>query len=176
MTYREIETTLGISRTSIHSILREPLTVKKICSLWISHNFSIVQKQDCVDWSKEMLEKYDRGASKYVYDIVIGDESWIYVYEPESKQQSTVWVFQVDPTPTKVAYARITSKKMMKLKYRSDRFNNARKMPSETSEIILYAQKSQNLQVCVFYIIATDVEKKVSRVAYGFLKLTTLQH
>ena len=32
VTYREIETTLGISGTSIHSILHEHLTVKKICS------------------------------------------------------------------------------------------------------------------------------------------------
>ena len=32
VTYRAIETTLGISRTSIHSILHEHLTVKKICS------------------------------------------------------------------------------------------------------------------------------------------------
>ena len=31
-TYREIDTTLGISGTSIHSILHEHLTVKKICS------------------------------------------------------------------------------------------------------------------------------------------------
>ena len=41
-----------------------------------------------------MLRKYDRGASKHVYDIVTGDESWIYAYESESKKQSTVWVFQ----------------------------------------------------------------------------------
>ena len=26
-----------------------------------------------------------------LYDIVIGDESWIYVYEPESKLRSTEW-------------------------------------------------------------------------------------
>ena len=32
VTYREIETSLGISGTSIHSILHEPLTVKKIYS------------------------------------------------------------------------------------------------------------------------------------------------
>ena len=31
VTYREIETTLGISGISIHSILHEHLTVKKIC-------------------------------------------------------------------------------------------------------------------------------------------------
>ena len=34
------------------------------------------------------------------------NESWIYAYEPESKQQSTVWVFQVEPNPTKFARAR----------------------------------------------------------------------
>ena len=43
-TYREIETTLGISGTSIHSILSEHLTVKKICSRWIPHNLFITQK------------------------------------------------------------------------------------------------------------------------------------
>ena len=32
VTYREIETTLGISGTSIHSILHEHLTIKKVCS------------------------------------------------------------------------------------------------------------------------------------------------
>ena len=75
VTYREIETTLGISGTSIHSIFHKHLTVKKICSRWIPHNLSIAQKKARVDWSKEMLQKYDRGASKHVYDIVTGDES-----------------------------------------------------------------------------------------------------
>ena len=42
--YREIETTFGISGTSIHSILHEHLTVKKICSRWIPHNLSVAQK------------------------------------------------------------------------------------------------------------------------------------
>ena len=88
VTYREIETTLNISETSIHSILHEHLTVKKICSRWISHNVSIAQKNACVDWSKEILPKKCYGGdSKHVYDIVTGNESWIYVYEPESKQQ-----------------------------------------------------------------------------------------
>ena len=78
--YREIETTLGISGTNIHSILHEHLTVKKNCSRWIPHNWSIAQKKTRVDWSKEMLQKYNRGASKHVYNIVTGDELWIYAY------------------------------------------------------------------------------------------------
>ena len=52
------------------------------------------KKKTGVDWSKEMLQKYECGASKHVYDMVTGDESWI--YEPESKQQLTVWVFHDD--------------------------------------------------------------------------------
>ena len=59
VTYREIKTTLCISGTSIHSILHEHLTDKNICSRRIAHNLSIAQKQARVDWSKEMLQKYD---------------------------------------------------------------------------------------------------------------------
>ena len=45
-----------------------------------------------------MLQKYYRCSSKY---------------EPKSKQQFIVWVFQDEPNPTKVARARNTSKQMM---------------------------------------------------------------
>lgn len=113
VTYHEIEASLDISSTSAHSILHEHLVVKKICSRWIPHNLTIAQKKARVDWCKEMLKKYNRGASKDVYKIVTGDESWIYAYEPESKQQSTVWVFQGEPNPTKVVRARSTSKQMV---------------------------------------------------------------
>ena len=74
---------------------------------------SIGQKKASVDWSKEMLQKYDRGASKHGYDIVTGNESWNYAYEPKSKQQSTVWVFQDEPNPTIVYRTLRTSKRMI---------------------------------------------------------------
>ena len=57
VTYREIETTLGISATSIHSMLHEHLTVNKICYRWIPHNLAIAQTKAGVDWSKAMLQK-----------------------------------------------------------------------------------------------------------------------
>ena len=50
--YRKIETTLGISGTSIHSILHEHLCVKKICSLCIPHNLSISQKNQSIRVAK----------------------------------------------------------------------------------------------------------------------------
>ena len=58
VTYHEIETTLGISEISIHSILHEHLTVKKICSRWIPHNLSIAQKKS--------INQSDKSASTIV--------------------------------------------------------------------------------------------------------------
>lgn len=38
VTYHEIESSLGISATRVHSILHEHLAVKKLCLRWIPHN------------------------------------------------------------------------------------------------------------------------------------------
>ena len=61
--YRVIKTTLGISGTSIHSILHEHLTAEK--NLFVLHPTQFVNQKAHCDWSKEMLQKYDHGASKY---------------------------------------------------------------------------------------------------------------
>ena len=76
---------MGIYSTSIYSILHEHLAIKKTCSRWIPHNLRITPKNVRVV-CKEMLEKYEGGASKYVYKIVTAGESWICAYEPETKQ------------------------------------------------------------------------------------------
>ena len=56
VTYCEIETTLGISGISIHSILHEHLTVKKICSHWMPHNLSIAQKNQSISVTKVLRQ------------------------------------------------------------------------------------------------------------------------
>ena len=60
VTYRGIETTLGISGTSIHSILHERLTVKKIFSRWIPHNLSIAQKYQSIRVAKVLRHWFKR--------------------------------------------------------------------------------------------------------------------
>ena len=51
VTYRMLETTLGISSTSIYIILHEHLALKKIFSRWIPHNVTKAKKDARVDWS-----------------------------------------------------------------------------------------------------------------------------
>ncbi|GBP13992.1 hypothetical protein EVAR_71519_1 [Eumeta japonica] len=58
-TYREIMTSLGITRTSKNKILHENLTEKKICLHLIPQNLSIDQKQDeyriCIRSSQQVV-------------------------------------------------------------------------------------------------------------------------
>ncbi|CAH2012176.1 unnamed protein product [Acanthoscelides obtectus] len=84
VTYRAIEASLKISKTSIQEILQGELGVSKLVSRWIRHLLTEEQKAARVNY------------------IVSGDESWIYCYEPENKRQSAVWVFQGEEKPTKV--------------------------------------------------------------------------
>ena len=109
-TLQELEQASGIPATSVFRILHDQLGARKIASRWIPHLLTPEQKEQRVEWCHFMLEKFDRGRSKCVYDIVTGDETWICCYEPESKRQPTVWMFDDEPPPTKVVRSRSTKK------------------------------------------------------------------
>lgn len=118
ITVREIEGELGISLASIETILHQHLCVRKLASRWIPHLLTVEQKQARMDWCQFMLEKFKGGRSKRVAEIVTGDETWIYSYDPETKQQSTVWVFEDEPPPTKVVRSRSVAKQMVAVFFR----------------------------------------------------------
>ena len=48
-----------------------------------------------------MLRKFDGGRYPLVWNIVTGNETWLYQYDPETKQQSVVWVFPDENPPVK---------------------------------------------------------------------------
>ncbi|CAH1971429.1 unnamed protein product [Acanthoscelides obtectus] len=110
VTYREVEASLKISKTSIQKILHEELEVRKLVSRWIPHLLTEEQKTARVNWCQKTLYRFNSGNSKNVYSIVSGDESCIYCYEPENKLQSAVWVFQGEEKSTTVIRSRNLSK------------------------------------------------------------------
>lgn len=113
VTYEQIRETVGIGMTAIQTILHNELGVRKLISRWVPHNLSEDQKAARVDWCRSTLKRFNGGRSKAVYNIVSGDETWIYSYEPERKHQSAVWVFEDEVKPTKVVRSRSVSKKMV---------------------------------------------------------------
>ncbi|CAH1956819.1 unnamed protein product [Acanthoscelides obtectus] len=106
VTYREIEESLKISKTSIQKILHEGLGVRKLISRSIPHLLTEEQKAARVNWCQKTLDRFNSGNSKNVYSIASGDESWIYCY-------LAVWVFQGEEKPTKVIRSRSVSIKVV---------------------------------------------------------------
>ena len=101
MTYAKIQDIMKISSVSLTRILHNCFGVRKRCARWVPHNLSEEQKRGRVDWCTHMLGKFDGGWSPRIWDIVTGDETWVYQYDPQSKQQSAVWVFLVENPPAK---------------------------------------------------------------------------
>ena len=60
-----------------------------------------------------MLKKFDGGRTSRVWDIVTGDETWMSQYDPETKQQSAVWVFPGEVPPVKFRLSKSVEKQMM---------------------------------------------------------------
>lgn len=112
-TYGIIQATLHVSSTTVHTILHRHLGLRRRCCRWIPHSLSQDQKEARVEWCRLMLDKYAEGTSKSVFNIVTGDETWVYTFDPKSKQQSTVWCFAGQAQPTKVRQQRSVGKVMV---------------------------------------------------------------
>lgn len=104
---------LNIGSGAVHTILHNHLHVSKRCARWVPHNLTDTQKADRLAWCRFMLEKFNGGSSRSVWDIVTGDETWVYQYDPETKSQSSVWLFVGETPPTKTSKSRSVGKKMV---------------------------------------------------------------
>ncbi|GBP83780.1 Putative uncharacterized protein FLJ37770 [Eumeta japonica] len=104
VTYKQIRTNLGIGMSQMHKILHEHLTVRKLCTRWIPNNFTDAQKLRYINRCCEMMQRF--ACSNAVYDLVTGEESWIFCYHPEIKRRSVQWVFSFEELPTKVRRGR----------------------------------------------------------------------
>ncbi|UYV84850.1 hypothetical protein LAZ67_X003712 [Cordylochernes scorpioides] len=78
-----------------------------------------------------MLKKFNEGKSKAVFNIITGDETCIYNFDPETKLQSTLWCSSKSPPPKKIRRAQSVGKQMVRSRPRAQlrgvlRHDNAR--------------------------------------------------
>ena len=112
-TYQQIGSTLGISSSSINSIIHDHLHLRKVCARWVPHCLTDDQKRFRIEFCRRTLKRFEGGRSRRVFDIVTIDESWFYHFDPETKQQSTVWISKNEARPTKVRRSRSAGKRMV---------------------------------------------------------------
>jgi histone-lysine N-methyltransferase SETMAR len=90
-TYDDIEAETLLSRGTIETIIHERLKMKKVTSRWVPHNLTPEQKQERVRICRANLEKFHSGSWR-LYDIITGDETWIYFKQIGRKASNACWI------------------------------------------------------------------------------------
>ena len=89
---QEIEELSGIQSSSVLKILHEQLGLRKICGRWVPNSLTDEQKQSRVRLALQVIEKYDKCDPRRLEEIVTGDETCIYHFQPDSNAKNKVWV------------------------------------------------------------------------------------
>ena len=111
-TMQEIEEISCIHSSSVLKILHERLGLRKICARWLSHLLTDEQKQSWIKHALQVIEKYDTCDPRRLEEIVTGDETWIYHFQPNSKAKNKVWVSSEGDRPV-IARCCKTSNRML---------------------------------------------------------------
>ena len=92
---------MHISEDSVIKILHESLGLNKISSRWIPRLLSPEQKWHRVECSQALLGRYNTKPNDFESRLITGDETWLYQYDPTTKQESMQWQRVGDPAPVK---------------------------------------------------------------------------
>lgn len=101
VTVREVATEVGISYGSAWNILRDNLEMTRVCARWVPRILKDHEKERRVNDSNSFLRRYRIEGNAFLDRIITTDETWLWLFDPETKQQSSVWKRSSSPPPTK---------------------------------------------------------------------------
>ncbi len=112
ITIPRIMVATGLKSTTVHRILTKDLKLTKRCAKYVPHDISPVQiarcQAICDFWSRLRIRE------PRVFKVCVTmDESWIYQYDPLTKQQSREWLRSMEPHPQKLQRTLATGKVMV---------------------------------------------------------------
>ena len=96
---KSIAEQLGISRERDGSIIHEDFDMRKLSANWVPKCLDTDQKRQWCQSSEQLLELFRRDRNDFLSRLVTMDETWLYHYDPETKQQSMEWRHSGSPRP-----------------------------------------------------------------------------
>ena len=104
-----IEQSLKISQERILHIIHKELEMRKLSAKWVPKCLNSDQKRKRVETSKKILAHFDENHD-FSHRLLTVDETWLYHYDPETKQQSMEWRKSTEPRPKKFKTQRSSRK------------------------------------------------------------------
>lgn len=112
MTVRDIACSFDIGTATAHKILTEKLNMERVCARWVPRLLTDIDQQRRVSASRAFLKRWRAGGDRFLERIITCDETWLYYYDPETKQQSSVWAVKGTAPPTKARVSKSGGKHM----------------------------------------------------------------
>ena len=95
----DIAKSIGISEGSVHEILTKTLGLRKICARWVPHLLTDEQKQERLKCSKNLLKQFRNCDNRKFSDMLTGDETWVYMFEPQRRADNKQWRSKTQKRP-----------------------------------------------------------------------------
>ena len=89
-TIDEVSMLVGIGHGTCHKILTEDFKMRLVASKFVPRLLSVDQKQKRLDVCLDLKENAANDLS-FLSDVITGDETWVYAYDPEIKTQFSQW-------------------------------------------------------------------------------------
>lgn len=102
----------GISHGSVHEILRNVLGMRKLMTRWVPHLLSLEQKRTREKLSAQHLARFTKNKNDFLRRFITMDETWVYHYDPELRQQTAEWTEPSCSAPKQPKWSK-SSKKIM---------------------------------------------------------------
>ncbi|VVC27584.1 Winged helix-turn-helix DNA-binding domain [Cinara cedri] len=99
-TIEEVVEKSGVTWSSVQRILSEDLGVRRVAAKFVPRLLTEQQKQGRVESCTSLKEEFQNDPN-FFSKVITGDKSWCYVYDPETKQQSSQWKTPASPHPKK---------------------------------------------------------------------------
>jgi len=88
-TIDEASMLVGISHGTCHKTLTEDLKMQRVTSKFMPRLLSVDQKQQRLDVCLHLKE--NANDPSFLSNVITGDETWVYAYDPETETQSSQW-------------------------------------------------------------------------------------
>lgn len=111
-TVREVSVICDIGKTTAHKVLTEQLNMERVCARWVPRVLTDEDRMKRVAASQAFLRKWRSAKERFLDRIITTDETWLYYYDPETKQQSSQWVTKGQGPPEKARVCKSAGKIM----------------------------------------------------------------
>ena len=91
LSVKDVASCTGISEGSVQTILKRRLDLRKVCARWVPHLLTEEQKTQRSKCARELLKTYKDCNSLVISNLLISDETWVHMFEPQRRADNKQW-------------------------------------------------------------------------------------